>query len=181
MGKSKISADRILGLSAMLISLLTLIIFIYQTSLMRTQSRLSVTPRIAFSTYESANDSIVTVGAEIENKGLGPAIIESIAFVHEGKRFPLNMNKFLTQAYPDFEQYADLTQSVSLTKGSTLSPDEKSNIYTLKFRLEEVEGLLNYLNIELGENPFMIEVVYSSIYGDRWKTNNLIDDHPEEL
>lgn len=177
----KISVDRILGLSAMLISLLTLVIFIYQTSLIRTQSRLSVTPRISFSIYQNSTDSLVTVISEITNKGLGPAIIESIEVIHKGKKYPLNFSKFLELAYPEFNDHATLTQSASLSKGSTLSPNESSNIFTIKFELTKLDGLLSYLGIQLGQNPFFIEVVYSSIYGDRWITNNLEDEHPMRL
>ena len=57
--KKKFNADRILGISAMVISLLTLAIFIYQTDIMRVQSKLSVKPRLDFTTNQGGTDSII--------------------------------------------------------------------------------------------------------------------------
>ena len=79
--KFKMNTDRVIGLSAMLIGLLTLIIFTYQTSIIRKQSRLSVTPRLVFNTIQDQKDSSITYVVEIINKGLGPAVIESINII----------------------------------------------------------------------------------------------------
>ncbi|MBT8223808.1 MAG: hypothetical protein KJN96_11640, partial [Eudoraea sp.] len=56
MAKRKINwnSDRILGLSAMSISFITLVIFIYQTNLMSKQNYLSILPYLQLST---SNDS----------------------------------------------------------------------------------------------------------------------------
>lgn len=60
----KISTDRLLGTSAMVINVLTLIIFIYQTDIMRLQSKLSVKPRLDFTTNQGGNDSLISFQEE---------------------------------------------------------------------------------------------------------------------
>ncbi len=177
----KFNTDRIIGLSAMLISLLTLVIFIYQTNLMRTQSRLSVTPRVSFFQIQSAKDSTVSISTEIINKGLGPAIIESIYIVHKGKNYPLDFTAFLEEVYPEIEKYGTLIQDMSMSRGSTLSAGEKNTLYTYTFKLSKTKELLEYLGIGPEDYPFTIEVIYSSIYKERWKANNTRNGHPIEM
>ncbi len=177
----KFNTDRIIGLSAMLISLLTLIIFIYQTNLMRTQSRLSVTPRLVFLTNESQNDSIIYYSIEIVNKGLGPAIVESIKILHEGKRFDLNFPDFLQQVYPDIDQYGSLTQSMTMGKGSTLSPTENNVLLRFAVPISKAMNLMEYLGVEGDESPFHLEVVYSSIYKEQWRVRDSDTGHPVRL
>ena len=81
--KKNFNADRIIGLSAMLISLMTLIIFLYQTNLIKKQSVLSVRPRLTFSknidktvtVKDSTNSTTISIRLTLRNNGLGPAII----------------------------------------------------------------------------------------------------------
>ncbi len=171
MKKLRIKTDRILGISAMIISILTLAIFIYQTDIMRVQSKLSVKPRLDFTTVEGNNDSIIILQEVIQNKGLGPAIIDSIYFNYQGKYYPLNIEKLLKEQAPKTLEYGYLSQQATLSKGSTLLPGEEQSIFTYKIPGKHLDSLLNYLDISLeGDSPFPIEVIYTSIYEDeRWK------------
>ena len=179
----KFNTDRIIGLSAMLISLLTLVIFIYQTNIIRTQSKLSVTPRISFSTtQESPRDSIIHYAISIKNKGLGPAIIESVNIINENKRHPLNFPKFFTEVYPEFQKYGSIIQSMNISLGTTLSEKESIKFFTFAFHSKNLASLMQYLGVKDGDKmPFNIEIIYSSIYGEKWKTNLHIDGHPIKL
>ena len=165
----------------MLISLLTLIIFIYQTNIMRVQSRLSVSPRLTFFTSEDAKDSVLQISTEIVNKGMGPAIIESIHIIHEGKEYDLDFGKFFEEIYPGLKNFGSLTQSMTMSRGSTLSPNEVNRFFTYKILPSKVEELMQYLGVKEGDVPFTIEVVYSSVYNEKWKTSNKRDDHPLKL
>ena len=187
MGKSKFNTDRIIGLSAMMISLLTLVIFIYQTNLIRTQSRLSVTPRIDFITSnDSPNttsyDSSFFYSIRIENKGLGPAIIESIKIVHKGKEYRMDFRNFMDEAFPDFKNYGQIVQNWNIDTGSTLSPKESIKLGTFSVNQSKIEDLMKYLGVVDGDKmPYDIEVTYSSIYGEKWYTHLHEDGHPTKL
>lgn len=182
MKKFKLNTDKIIGLSAMLISLLTLIIFIYQTNLMREQSRLSVTPRIAFGTSLDTPDSTSIFTYYITNKGLGPAIIESINIVHEGKKHKLDFQRFVKEAYPKFNNYGNIIQNMSLESGETLSEGEAIKIFSFRFHVENREPFFKYLKVgNGGDLPFDIEIIYSSIYGEKWKFFANQKGHPIKL
>lgn len=182
MKKFKLNTDKIIGLSAMLISLLTLIIFIYQTNIIREQSRLSVTPRIAFNTSLDTPDSISIFSYFIVNKGLGPAIIESIEIVYNEKRYKLDFQDFVKNVFPKFNDYGNVIQNMSLESGVTLSEKESLKFFTFKFKAEKTEAFFKYLKVKQnGKLPFDIEVIYSSIYGEKWKVNANQNGHPIKL
>ncbi|WP_350289263.1 hypothetical protein [uncultured Croceitalea sp.] len=174
MKAKKISTDRTLGVSAMLISLLTLIIFIYQTNIMREQSKLSVKPRLDFTLNQGGNDSIIVFQQVIENKGLGPAIIDSIFFKYNGKAFSLDTEKFLGDELPKLLEYGYLSQHATLGSGTTLTANEERSIYTYKVSADSLDLVTTYLNMGPDNDiPFDIEVVYSSIYEDElWKVTS---------
>lgn len=178
-----VNTDRIIGLSAMLISLLTLFIFIYQTNIIRTQSRLSVTPRIGFTDVSDSieDDSVVIFESHIMNKGLGPAIIESIELIHKGQHYEFDITQLFDKVYPEIYRYGEIIQSYKLSKGATLAPGERIKLYSFRARMNKVQELMNYIGPNSKTNPFEIEVVYSSIYGEQWRTDNIRDDHPTQI
>ena len=80
--KIKWNSNKILGISAMSISFLTLIIFIYQTNLMSKQNYLSILPYLGISTSNNPANSNYTIS--LDNFGVGPAIIESVHLTYLG-------------------------------------------------------------------------------------------------
>lgn len=182
MKKFKLNTDKIIGLSAMLISLLTLVIFIYQTNIIREQSRLAVAPRLAFNSSLDTPDSISYFSFHLVNQGLGPAIIESIDIIHEEKRFKLDFRFFFKKEFPEFEKYGSIIQNMIISTGTAISEKDGIKFVTYAFKSENTKELLKYLKVEdEDKKPFEIEVIYSSIYGDQWKINSIIEGHPIKL
>ena len=72
----KWNSERILSLSAMSISIMTLVIFIYQTNLMSKQNDLSILPYLQVSTSNNSEGNSYLLS--VQNHGVGPAIIESV-------------------------------------------------------------------------------------------------------
>lgn len=174
MKMKKIKADRILGVSAMVISILTLIIFIYQTNIMREQSKLSVKPRLDFTTNFDQKDSTIIIKEVIENKGLGPAIIDSIYFKFNGDKYPVDIEHFLKEQLPEVLKLGYLPQHATLGKGTTISQNEEREIFTYHIPMNKIPNLFSYLGMSNeDDNPFPIEVIYTSIYEDeKWIMNN---------
>ncbi len=181
MKKIKFNTDRILGITAMMVGILTLIIFIYQTNIIRKQSRLSVTPRLTFHTGQKNRDSVIIFSEDLINKGLGPAIIEEIYIVHKGKKYDLDFPNFFAEAFPKIDEYGSLTNNMTINKGNTLSPNEINNLYTFKTTKSQFQDLKNYLNFNEGKSAFRLEVIYTSIYQEQWKINNNDSGHPTKL
>jgi hypothetical protein len=169
------STDRLVGISAIIISLCTLIIFIYQTELIREQSRLSVKPRIAFSSSQNQKDSTFQFRQVIINKGLGPAIIDSMALIYKGEYYELDMDEFLGNTFPRINEFGALTQSTTYVQGTTLRAGEESTFYTYRANMKSLDSLAHYLGIgEDDDDPFDFEVIYTSIYEDQfWKLSTL--------
>ena len=182
MGFKKISTDRLLGISAMVISILTLVIFIYQTDIMRVQSKLSVKPRLDFTTNQGAVDSILHLQEVIENKGLGPAIIDSIYFRYQGKAYALDPEKFILAEFPKLLEYGYFSQHATLGRGTALTPEEERSIFIYRFPSQNWENILDYMEMEEEDDwPFSLEVIYTSIYEDElWKVTTL-DSEPVRL
>lgn len=178
----KLNTDRIIGLSAMLISLLTLIIFIYQTNLIRKQSRLSVTPRIAFETSLDSKDSLSVFIFGITNKGLGPAIIEHIEILHDGKQYKLDFHDFFNEVFPNHKSIGNIVQNMTLDTGTTLAEKETIKFLTYVFPTRKTQELMALFGVKNeDEMPFDIEMVYSSIYEEKWKATMNGVGHPIKL
>lgn len=84
MPKIKINwnSEKLLSLSAMFISFFTLIIFICQTNLISKQNYISILPYLSVTITE--NRATDTFEFNLENHGVGPAIIESVTMLHKG-------------------------------------------------------------------------------------------------
>ncbi|MEM8765070.1 MAG: hypothetical protein AAGD88_14725 [Bacteroidota bacterium] len=180
--KKKFNADRILGISAMVISLLTLAIFIYQTDIIRVQSKLSVKPRLDFTTNQGGTDSTIVLQEVIENKGLGPAIIDSIYFKYNGEHHELNPERFLKEQLPKLLEYGTLSQHATFGKGTTLSPGEERPLFTFQLPAANLDSVFAYLDTDMdGEDPFPVEVIYTSIYEDDFWIVSSESSEPESL
>ncbi len=178
----KINTDRLLGISAMVISVLTLAIFIYQTDIMRVQSKLSVKPRLDFTINQGGNDSIVVFQQVIENKGLGPAIIDSIYYKFNGNFFALDTEKFLEDQMPKVLEYGYLSQHATLGRGTTLTPEEERPIFTYELPASNLDSLFTYLNMKPDDDtPFPIEAIYTSIYEDEHWIVSSNDSEPKKV
>lgn len=174
MENKKLNTDRILGISAMLISILTLAIFVYQTNIMRVQSKLSVKPRLDFTTNQGGTDSLIMFQEVLENKGLGPAIIDTIYIYYEEQNYSMDIESFLEDKFPKLLEYGYLSQHATLGQGTTLTPDEERSLFVYNLPAENLENVFDYLGIsDIDDVPFDFEVVFTSIYEDeKWLVNN---------
>lgn len=166
----------------MVISLLTLIIFIYQTNIMREQSKLSVKPRLSFSTTSYNNDSLVRIDGLIYNKGLGPAIVDSIYVVYKGAAYEMDMDEFIKYQMPKLEDYGELVRNSTLGGGDTFLAGEEVNIYTYQFHPSKLDSIFEYIGIQsMDDSPFEYKVIYTSIYEDEYWLVSSESDEPVKL
>jgi len=162
--------DRIVGISAILISLLTLVIFIYQTNIMHEQSRLSVTPRLLFGVHSIYQDSLLTYNITLENKGIGPAIVEKATAIYQGKTFEMQWEEMFSEAAPELGELGEFQSMGSVSKGTTLSADEEKILISYQFHLSNLDKILESFDLsDEGDFPFDMEIIYRSIYeSERW-------------
>ncbi len=187
--KIEFKTDRIIGFSAMLISLVTLMIYFYQTSVIQKQSRLSVRPRLTFNKdvhrSVSENDSLTTVEVRltfrVRNNGLGPAIIDSARIVDDRKSY--NLMTFFKEVYPDLEDYGYFRLVTDITQGEALPANESLDLFIYIYDENYQKEINELFGVEEDyELPFKIKIVYSSMYEETWRIiSNSVGSHPELL
>ena len=170
----------------MLISLLTLFIFFYQTNLQKEQSRLSVRPRLGFvmnitvNKQDSTKHTTFQLNLSVRNNGLGPAIIEANHIVDKGKQY--KVLNFFNKAYPKLSEYGVFTQITELEIGQAIPASTTVHIFDYEFDAENEDKIKEYLNIsKLYEMPFDIFIEYSSMYEEKWVVQSNSKGHPKKI
>lgn len=165
MSKKKFwSTDKIVSISAMLISILTLMVFIYQTSLMRQQQQLSVMPYLSVS---NANTGTPLFKLQLENDGIGPAFIESRTVTYLDTVYDMDLPTFFFEKVPLFDSLEHVFHS-NIRPGRMIPPGEIVNLFQINNSLEEaifLKNLLDSVNLDY-------QITYSSIYKQRWQIKN---------
>lgn len=160
MAKRKWSTDRIVSFSAIMISLVTLIVFIYQTQLMAEQQRLSVLPHISFG-YMNTGGSNFTV--YISNDGIGPAFIEDIRIYYQDSVYHKDLPTFLYQDVPEMDSLENIRHS-NIIEGQLIPAGRRIDVLQVNDSFENGQrlyALLNKLNVRA-------ELEYRSAYNERW-------------
>lgn len=183
MKKKILNTEKIIGFSAMFISLLTLIIFLYQTRIISKQARLSVTPRISFTAGIANFDDFIKFSIGIKNNGLGPAIIDSTAIFAFNKYYPLNFKEFTKTKYPQADTIISSSSTNVITRGATLLPNNEVMLVETSVPNKNIRSFYKMYGLEEGDTTFPFDVIiyYSSIYEEKWKVTLRTAGHPIEL
>jgi len=171
--KSYWKSERLLSLTAMVLSFVTLIIFIYQTNLMRSQNYLSILPYLQFSVLDDNFEN--NLALILKNHGVGPAILESVTLEYQGKRYDLsdydnqltNFLNFLSPAL-DSIQYHSFG---SLDRGIAIPANSSYVILRVNNSAEDYDILSAQLK-KLLEGGLRYEIVYKSLQDERWTIHN---------
>lgn len=179
--QGKWNMDRLVGLSAMAISFITLLIFIYQTNLMSRQNYLSIMPYLSLSVTNNAGDD--TFEMKLKNLGVGPAVIESVALDYKGERYSLTeygneFYEFLRVMKPGLDSL-DFFSSATLGRGTAIPANTHYTILAVRNSEEDYYILREALQEMQGEG-LDYEIIYKSIQGERWIIKNNTEE-PEAL
>lgn len=157
-------SEKILSFSAILLSLCTLIVFLYQTNLIRQQQYMSVYPYLEIG-YNGINTKEFSF--TIENNGVGPAIIEELKVGNEGELRQQDFVEFFFNKIQSTKKFK-LTYS-NLYGGQLITPNKPIEIFkstdTTNYTSDKLYGILKKDNMTF-------EITYSSIYGEKWKITN---------
>lgn len=176
----KISADRIVSISAIVVSVGTLIMILYQTSLMRQEQQLirveqkaSVMPSLAIGYGFGQENDIISERIWLTNRGLGPAFIEEIVII-DGD------NSYETDLYGYFERLNSNKEAQSIERlysGRIIPSNDGMTIYEKQTDSTSQILLSSHFKYPYQvknmptDNPekAIIEITYKSVYNDRWK------------
>jgi hypothetical protein len=157
------NADKIVSLSAILISLATMSIYLYQTHLIRKQQSASVMPYLLIGA-SSHNENHFSI--EVVNNGLGPAFVEEVNVIFRGKKYKnSDLPQFFFNYNPQKDtlnfSYGSIISGMLVSSGKTIiniqANDKKSTIKMKEYFWSK--GILD------------VEIIYASIYGEKWIVN----------
>jgi hypothetical protein len=154
------STDRILGISAIMISLATFAIYAIQTNLMQKQQKVSVWPNLTMEIGLWYSEKEPYFNCQIKNKGIGPAVIEEVNIIYKGKKYDClediddaemkNLNiTYSCMSRGEVIPAGGFFFVVGLVKGATVEDVKKLG----KFFKQDVQ----------------YEIIYKSVYDEYWK------------
>lgn len=174
------TSEKTIGLTALLVSLSTLIVFVYQTNLIRQQQYMSVYPYLNLTNMYSGT---LRYNYTLSNEGIGPAFIESV-----------KVSTSNSKIYEDVIDYVDDNINkdsiwyfhTNLSVGNIIPANGKVPLIQLVNRemlknleLDELENMPNNtlddsfkLYQILNDTNAKIEIIYSSVYGEKWSIGN---------
>lgn len=168
--KKKFSADRIVSISAILMSLMTLVVLIVQTNMIRNQQRSSVYPHMMIGNqgYGSENYKLV-----VSNNGIGPAIVESVEVIYEDSVYQMDLPTFLYANVKPMDTLENILHS-NIYPGMLVPAEKKINVFEIVNDKSTALALIEMV----AEIEFEMVIIYKSIYEERWKlsTNNGIPE-----
>jgi hypothetical protein len=153
--KSKVKPEMLLAVFAILISMSTLMVYIYQSNLMKQQQKMSVWPYLAFGPSWGVDYFILNM----TNKGIGPAIIEKVRITYNDKELK-GVEQIMSQV-PD-SLYSSFAYS-SIYPGLVVMAGENVNM----LKVEDPRAI-NYILENILTGKLLIEICYSSVYSDTW-------------
>ena len=145
---------------AVLISFLTLFVYLYQSSLMKTQQKMSVWPHVTFG--PSWGSDYLTIN--LINKGVGPALVKGVRVAINGQN--VDGIESLMGYIPDSLQ-SEFNYS-SIFPGQVIMVGEDIQLLQIQ-NPKSISYLLNLLRA----GKIQIEVCYCSIYEDCWMSNGI--------
>lgn len=161
MSKQFWNSEKLLSLTAMLISVCTLFVFVYQTNLIREQQYKSVFPYLELGNFGSYTKDY---GFFLSNRGIGPAMIQSIEIHYKDSVYQEDLAKFLRH-YITEEDSIYYTHS-NITPGSLIPADER--VILANINRKDIEMGIRLFNI-INQEELDIIIEYESIYGERWR------------
>ena len=166
MGLRKIwNMNTLLAITALFVSVMTLIIFIRQTNIMDQQSRHSVMPYLILEWNSNEADTLITI--QIENHGVGPAVISKRTFYYQGETHDMEFRDFLSESIPEMEDVRVLS-SASLEPGFSIAAGEHREIITVGGDLKSYRTFSEIMENLTENSDFNYDIRYESIYEDSW-------------
>jgi len=157
--------DKTLSLLAFLISLGTFFLLYYQTNLTRKQQYASVMPYLEIFNRGSQADGYAFC---LGNNGIGPAFIENVKIYYEDKTFQMDPADFLAlENLPKDSINCTNCIHSNISTGSLIPAGEVIEL----LKVEESAKTAAQLRAWFGSGKATLEIVYTSIYGEKWSVS----------
>ncbi len=165
-------ADKILSITAFLISVGTFLLLGYQTHLIRIQQYASALPYLEmWNSSPTQNQYKLILG----NNGVGPAFVKEVKIHYKKKAYPLDPVSFYHQVIWPKDTIRFL--SSNLNPGQVIPAGHQIELVIVGNSQKYADKLKALFN---GDGEAELEVVYSSIYDEVWQKKGMMNP-PEKL
>ncbi len=170
------NSEKIISLSAFIVSIATLLALMYQirisseqNELARKQQYASVLPYIEVWPTSSGPSHFSLI---LENNGIGIAFIDEIRIVYEGQEYESDPRSFYDSKIVKTDTiqfgYSDIT------KGQVLPAGEERAMIETSISREDADNLKYWFGRPTADGErARVDVIYSSVYGERWITKGI--------
>ncbi len=175
MSKKLLSNELLIGIAAMIISLSTLLVFAYQTHLIRKQQFRSVYPHLNLIHMNSGSADYQFV---LRNQGIGPAFITALKVKEPNGKTYDNLVQYMRHKIAKKDsirwKYSDLSIGALVQEKEevilfelfdgedSVSPGHQKNALQAANKLRQI----------LTNDSLQITISYKSIYEESWTINN---------
>jgi hypothetical protein len=157
------NADKIVSLSAILISLATMTIYLYQTHLIKKQQHASVMPYLMVGQSSMGKNHMMV---NLTNNGLGPAFVEKFNVYYQGKKYE-NCDLAVFFYHYNIKKDSIHFGYSSLIVGQLIPANKEIEMMIINNNEKEATKLKKYFWDT--DKPVELEIIYSSIYGEKWR------------
>ena len=174
----------IIALIAVSISLFSTYISLQESRIMRDQQLIlaeqqesSVWPYLENRQINNFNsDTSVTISYKVTNKGVGPAIIDSVSYLYKEQSIKgWGLGAALREDFPNLKIYQ---LGNYILDGMVLAPGEVHTVATEK--IVKPRGDTTQLSRLVNNLDFRLEYCYCSVYGKCWRVFSKTETKPSE-
>ncbi len=157
--KKKIDTGLLVGLCAIGISVATLFVYIYQARIMQSQQHASVWPYV-----ESSYSNVDGFYLQVQNKGIGPAIIKDAKLFLDDTEVGLDT---LFDALIG-KKREKMSYQTSYVLGRVMAPGESFKAFSISESIYSAK-----MDSALSKRNFRFQICFCSIYEDCWTSKGL--------
>ena len=157
------TSEKILSISAILISLGMFISIVYQNRLIQKHQSASVLPYLEI--WNSQN--IGRFQLVVLNNGLGPAFIKDIRIIHKGEVYEGDPYRFFVEEIIKKDTIKNVQYS-NVLPGRLIPAGERIEMIAALQSEESAKSLASWF---ADDSVVLVEIEYESVYGDRWITS----------
>lgn len=167
----KWSSDRWLSLVAIVASLGTLFTIVYQTNLIRKQQYASVLPYLEMwnSNPGREGESYMYV---LLNNGIGPAFIKEVIIHYRDSAFTHDPASFAFEVIKPKDSITNFFYT-NIKKGRLIPAGERMELIGVKNDSVNAKILRNWMGYT---DSVQVEIIYESVYGERWSAKGIANE-----
>jgi hypothetical protein len=157
--------DVVVGGSAILIALISLVIALRQSQIMDRQLAASVWPHLQYGTSNQSDDGKQVVSLDVENAGVGPALVHSMSLHYRGRALH-NARELVDACCKDLvESGVKPSWSTSTLHDWVLTPSRQKSFFVLT-SAQTNAPYWQRLNVE--RENIQVSICYCSVLGQCW-------------